>query len=112
MVYIPRTVEIQFNARLSFVLANSLQKGRGTMKRTLIASLVLVLILLTMTPLQSQTRPRRVAPAVNPPVEEPISRPRGRNWMRVLLGTGASIGMSRGRSCTPSRDVLQSRPRL
>src|SRR5438046_608836 len=68
--------DIQFNARLSFVLADSLQEGRDTMKRTTIVSLVLVLILLTTTPLLSQTRPRRVGRTTNAPVEEPIARPR------------------------------------
>src|SRR5437870_8667176 len=105
--------DIQFNARLSFVLADSLQEGRDTMKRTIIASLVLVLILLTATPLLSQTRPRRVGRTTDAPVEEPIARPRDRSWTRVLLGTGISIGESRGRrSCTPSRDIFRPRPRL
>ncbi len=82
------------------------------MKRTATASFLLVLILLTGATLQSQTRPRRVGRTPNAPKEETVERPRERSWMRVLLGTGISIGESRGRSCTPSRDIFRPRPRL
>src|SRR6266480_4980501 len=98
--------------RPGLVRETLLRGDKDSMKRTTIASLLLLLIFLTATSLQSQTRPRRVGPSVIAPVEEPISRPRERNWMRVLLGTGASIGMGRGRTCTPSRDIIRSRPRL
>src|SRR5437870_12589235 len=98
--------------RPGLVRETLLRGDKDSMKRTTIASLLLLLIFLTATSLQSQTRPRRVGPAVNPPVEEPISRPRERNWMRDVLRTSAASGLSRGRSCTPSRDIFRSRPRL
>src|SRR2546430_1754970 len=98
--------------RPGLVSETLLRGDKDSMKRTTIASLLLLLIFLTATSLQSQTRPRRVGPAVNAPVEEPISRPRERNWMRDLLRTSTAIGMTRSRSCTPSRDIFRSRPRL
>src|SRR5712691_8571984 len=78
-------------ASANFVLKEDLI----SVKRMTTTSLVLSLLILTAAPLRSQTRPRRVAP--NPetplerPLERPVERPRNRNWMRVLLGTGIAI---------------------
>src|ERR1051325_9460726 len=98
------------------------------MKRLVNITLIVVVILVSATCPYAQTRPRRVTQPSNTlaetsrsrtverPVEAretPVERPpKHHNWMRIL-GTAAMIGAAAGAggSCTPSRDVIRTRPR-
>ena len=84
------------------------------MKRLRNSTLLVVVVLVTTTSPYSQTRPRRVMPVndtpvqtVNQvPVERPVERRKGRGWMR-MLGTAIAIGVASRGSCTPSRDLFR-----
>ena len=110
------------------------------MRKITISALTLSILLATVTPLRSQTRPRRVTQTTDifsesTPRARADERPRvagdrartvrdearregaGRQsrWPRILLGAGIAIGtgrVGRSRSCTPSRPVLGGLPRL
>src|SRR5881394_2871877 len=103
------------------------------MKRLINIILIVVVVLVSATCPYAQTRPRRVTQPSNTlaensrsrtverPIETtetretPVERPpKHHNWMRIL-GTAAAIGVAVGSGsggCTPSRDVIRSRPRL
>ena len=88
------------------------------MRKITAASLLLSLLFTTTISLQAQTRPRRVTQVTNREnLERRESEPRrsGRRWP-WLLGTGIAIGIGSiaagTGSCTPSRDVIRSRPRF
>jgi hypothetical protein len=99
------------------------------MKRLINITLIVVVIVISATSPYSQTRPRRVnqpsntlaensrSRTVERPIETretPVERPpKHHNWMRIL-GTAAMIGAAAaagGGGCTPSRDVIRTRPR-
>src|ERR1043166_371633 len=99
----------------------------GIMKRLVNITLIVVVILISATCPDAQTRPRRVTQPDNTlaentrsrtierPIETretPVERPpKHHNWMRIL-GAAVAVGASTGGGCTPSRDVFRGRPRL
>jgi hypothetical protein len=94
------------------------------MRQVTISALVFAVLLAAATPAGSQTRPRRVGPAPDVYSEsgqrsraeeraEGERAGRGSRWRRALLGAGlAAVARGRaGRSCTPSRRVIDGSPR-
>jgi len=100
---------------LVYIARNSpVIKTNQPMKKATRILVIVVTSALSVSTLQSQTRPRRVGPVPNSRAEQsnerPIQRPRNRSWTRIL-GAAISIGAASG-GCTPSRDIIRRRPRL